>query len=221
MHRQGNAFTQSSGSEPFARRTFIAASCCSSSASFFSRSPISSSRGLGWSSPTLGAGPIIPTRIVTRETKPGTQRWRITVQTPSGDASSAGLLVYAVLRSLPGSLINVKLFRRAGIDNLAVRSVPSGCRHAASGSFLETVLPMNFTLPAAAKLRRAYAMMLGAQFFFATMSVCGRAAGERSDWRIAALARAWLVFAFAYVVAKIAGAQLTWRGTPTLWVRSI
>ena len=80
---------------------------------------------------------------------------------------------------------------------------------------------MNYSPLAAQKLRRAYAMMLGAQFFFATMSVCGRAAGERSDWRVAALARAWLVFAFAYVVAKVAGAQLTWRGTPTLWVRSV
>ena len=80
---------------------------------------------------------------------------------------------------------------------------------------------MKFSPSSALKLRRAYAMMLGAQFFFATMSVFGRAAGERSDWRVAALARAWLVFAFAFVVAKVAGAQLTWRGTPTLWVRSI
>jgi drug/metabolite transporter (DMT)-like permease len=80
---------------------------------------------------------------------------------------------------------------------------------------------MDLSHQAALRHRRAYLMMFGASFFFATMAVCGREAGRQSDWRIAAVARAALVFLFALVVAKVARSQITWRGTRLLWIRSL
>ncbi|MFL5339108.1 MAG: DMT family transporter [Gemmataceae bacterium] len=70
--------------------------------------------------------------------------------------------------------------------------------------------------------RRAYVMMLVSAVSFAAMSECARAAGQGiGDWRIAAVARGGVVLMFALAVARVRGTRLTWRGSPTLWVRSI
>ena len=54
------------------------------------------------------------------------------------------------------------------------------------------------------------------------MSECARAAGQGvGDWRITAVARGSTVLVFALVVARLSGARLTWRGSATLWLRSL
>src|SRR5262245_21628855 len=70
-------------------------------------------------------------------------------------------------------------------------------------------------------VRGAYLMMLASSVCFAVMSACSHAAGERSDWRLTALARAGLVFLFALFVAKVSRVPLVWSGPRTLWVRSL
>jgi drug/metabolite transporter (DMT)-like permease len=70
-------------------------------------------------------------------------------------------------------------------------------------------------------VRVAYLMMLASSLSFAGMSACSHAAGERSDWRLAAVARAGLVFLFTAALARARGVALHWRGTRTLWIRSI
>jgi drug/metabolite transporter (DMT)-like permease len=70
-------------------------------------------------------------------------------------------------------------------------------------------------------VRAAYLMMLTSSLLFAIMSACSHAAGERSDWRLTALARAGLVFVFSLVIAKANRVRLVWRRPGTLWVRSL
>ena len=69
---------------------------------------------------------------------------------------------------------------------------------------------------------KAYLWMLFGTFNFATMGALSHSlALGRSDWRLVALARAALMLLFAVPIAMAAGAKLTLRGCPTLWVRSI
>jgi drug/metabolite transporter (DMT)-like permease len=77
------------------------------------------------------------------------------------------------------------------------------------------------TAPRRHSTRSAYLMMLGSSFLFACMSACSHAAGERCDWRLTALARAGLVLLFSVIVSRAARVPLVWRGTGTLWVRSL
>ena len=75
--------------------------------------------------------------------------------------------------------------------------------------------------PTRHSVRAAYFMMLASSFCFATMSACSRAAGDRADWRITAFSRAWLVFLMTWLIARLTGVRLVWRGPGTLWLRSI
>src|SRR6266851_6967701 len=124
----------------------------------------------------------------------------------------------------PGSLVSGRLTTRAtnryGSSRPKAEATGCACGEPPNGTE-SAILPMKVPSPSTIGFRRAYVMMLAAQFFFATVAVCGREAGQQSDWRIATLARSWLVLALAVAVARVAGAQLTVRGTPTLWVRSL
>lgn len=70
-------------------------------------------------------------------------------------------------------------------------------------------------------VRSAYLLMLGSSFLFALMVACTHAAGERCDWRLPAITRAALVLVLAITVARLQAVRLIWRGTRTLWLRSI
>lgn len=64
-------------------------------------------------------------------------------------------------------------------------------------------------------------MMLASSFCFAAMSACSHAAGERGDWRFPALSRATLVLVITATIARLRGVDLVWKGSRTLWMRSI
>src|SRR5713226_1571210 len=104
----------------------------------------------------------------------------------------------------PGSLVSGRLTTRA--TNRYGRSRPkaeaTGCACGEPPNGRESAIPpMKVPSPSTIGFHRAYVMMLAAQFFFATMAVCGREAGQQSDWRIAAVARAVLVLVFSIIVA--------------------
>jgi drug/metabolite transporter (DMT)-like permease len=63
-------------------------------------------------------------------------------------------------------------------------------------------------------------MLLGS-FSFAVMATLSHELGTMCDWRLTALARAGLAFVFAAVIAQAAGIHLVFRGSTTLWVRSL
>lgn len=63
--------------------------------------------------------------------------------------------------------------------------------------------------------------MLGGCFSFAWMGVFAHRLGETSDWRLAALARSFLVLVFAACLAWRAGARLVFWRPSVLWMRSL
>jgi drug/metabolite transporter (DMT)-like permease len=72
-----------------------------------------------------------------------------------------------------------------------------------------------------AHTRTAYFHMLWASLAFAFMAAFSHWAGERCDWQIVVIARAAVAFFFALLIAKASGVRLVWRGSRTLWVRSL
>jgi drug/metabolite transporter (DMT)-like permease len=63
--------------------------------------------------------------------------------------------------------------------------------------------------------------MLWASLAFAVMAAFSHWAGERCDWQLVVIARAAVAFFFALLIAKAGGVRLVWRGSRTLWVRSL
>ncbi len=69
--------------------------------------------------------------------------------------------------------------------------------------------------------KSSYLHMLWASLAFAVMAALSHLAGESCDWQLIVVARAVVAFFFAAVIAKASGVKLVWRGSATLWVRSI
>jgi drug/metabolite transporter (DMT)-like permease len=69
--------------------------------------------------------------------------------------------------------------------------------------------------------RAAAFHMLWASLAFAVMAAFSHWAGERCDWQLVVIARAAVAFFFALLIAKVGGVRLVWRGSRTLWVRSL
>src|SRR4030095_2461290 len=69
--------------------------------------------------------------------------------------------------------------------------------------------------------RTSYLHMLGASLAFAVMAALSRRAGESCDWQLVVVARAVVAFFFAAIIAKAGRVKLVWRGSATLWVRSV
>jgi drug/metabolite transporter (DMT)-like permease len=69
--------------------------------------------------------------------------------------------------------------------------------------------------------RAAAFHMLWASLAFAVMAAFSHWAGERCDWQLVVIARAAVAFFFALLIAKAGGVRLVWRGSRTLWVRSL
>jgi drug/metabolite transporter (DMT)-like permease len=69
--------------------------------------------------------------------------------------------------------------------------------------------------------KTSYLHMLGASLAFAVMAAFSRRAGESCDWQLVVVARAVLAFFFAAIIAKAGRVKLVWRGSATLWVRSV
>jgi drug/metabolite transporter (DMT)-like permease len=63
--------------------------------------------------------------------------------------------------------------------------------------------------------------MLWASVAFAIMAAVTHWAGERSDWQLVAVSRAFIAFFFSLVIAIASGVKLVIRGPKTLWVRSL
>jgi len=69
--------------------------------------------------------------------------------------------------------------------------------------------------------KTSYLHMLGASLAFAVMAAFSRRAGELCDWQLVVVARAVVAFFFAAIIAKAGRVKLVWRGSATLWVRSV
>jgi drug/metabolite transporter (DMT)-like permease len=69
--------------------------------------------------------------------------------------------------------------------------------------------------------KTSYLHMLGASLAFAVMAAFSRRAGESCDWQLVVVARAVVAFFFAAIIAKAGRVNLVWRGSSTLWVRSV
>lgn len=67
----------------------------------------------------------------------------------------------------------------------------------------------------------AYVWMLIGAVAFAVMGILTHAAGENADWRVIATVRTCLAFLFAALISRAYGTRLVFRGTPTLWMRSL
>ena len=63
--------------------------------------------------------------------------------------------------------------------------------------------------------------MLWASFAFAVMAALSHAVGARCDWHLVVVARAVGAFGFAWLIAQASGVKLVWRGSATLWMRSL
>ncbi len=63
--------------------------------------------------------------------------------------------------------------------------------------------------------------MLWASFAFALMAAISHWAGESCDWQLVVFARAFVALIFAVAIARMSGVKLVWRGSATLWMRSI
>jgi drug/metabolite transporter (DMT)-like permease len=66
-----------------------------------------------------------------------------------------------------------------------------------------------------------YVWMLLGSFSFAVMAMMSHQLGSLCDWRITALARSGLAFAFAAALAPAVGSRLVFRRPCILWVRSL
>jgi drug/metabolite transporter (DMT)-like permease len=69
--------------------------------------------------------------------------------------------------------------------------------------------------------KTSYLHMLWASLAFAVMAAFSHRAGEYCDWQLVAVARAAGAFFFAAIIAKAGHVKLVWRGSRTLWVRSV
>src|SRR5215475_1872838 len=69
--------------------------------------------------------------------------------------------------------------------------------------------------------KTSYLHMLWASLAFAVMAAFSHWAGESCDWRLVVVARAVVAFFFAAIIAKAGRVKLVWRGSATLWVRSV
>jgi drug/metabolite transporter (DMT)-like permease len=69
--------------------------------------------------------------------------------------------------------------------------------------------------------KTSYLHMLWASLAFAVMAAFSHRAGESCDWQLVVLARAVVAFFFAVIIAKASRVKLVWRGSATLWVRSV
>jgi drug/metabolite transporter (DMT)-like permease len=63
--------------------------------------------------------------------------------------------------------------------------------------------------------------MFWASVAFAIMAAVTHWAGERCDWQLVAVSRAFIAFFFSLVIAIASGVKLVIRGPKTLWVRSL
>lgn len=66
-----------------------------------------------------------------------------------------------------------------------------------------------------------YLWMLCGCFSFAWMSQFAHSLRDNCDWRVVALARSALAFAFALALARLSGAELVFWRPPVLWLRSV
>jgi drug/metabolite transporter (DMT)-like permease len=69
--------------------------------------------------------------------------------------------------------------------------------------------------------KTSYLHMLWASLAFAVMAALSHRAGESCDWQLVVVARAVVAFFFAAIIAKAGRVKLVWRGSATLWVRSV
>src|SRR5262245_44496339 len=69
--------------------------------------------------------------------------------------------------------------------------------------------------------KTSYLHMLWASLAFAVMAAFSQRAGESCDWQLVVVARAVVAFFFAVIIARAGRVKLVWRGSPTLWVRSV
>lgn len=69
--------------------------------------------------------------------------------------------------------------------------------------------------------KTSYFHMLWASLAFALMAAFSHWAGESCDWQLVVVARAVVAFFFAALITKASGVRLVWRGSRTLWVRSV
>ena len=66
-----------------------------------------------------------------------------------------------------------------------------------------------------------YVWMLFGAFSFALMAVCAHGLKEHCDWQVIALARSLIPLTLAAGLSWMAGVQLVFLGSPSLWLRSI
>jgi drug/metabolite transporter (DMT)-like permease len=71
------------------------------------------------------------------------------------------------------------------------------------------------------KLDRASVWMIGGAFLLATMGALSHSIGQRCDWYIIALFRAFMMLVTATILVKSSGADLVFWKPRTLWVRSL
>ena len=69
--------------------------------------------------------------------------------------------------------------------------------------------------------KTSYLHMLWASLAFAVMAAFSHRAGESCDWQLVVVARAVVAFFFAVIIARAGRVKLVWRGSATLWVRSV
>jgi drug/metabolite transporter (DMT)-like permease len=69
--------------------------------------------------------------------------------------------------------------------------------------------------------RSAYFHMLWASLAFAVMAAVSRWASDLCDWHMVVVARAAVACFFAILIAKAGSVKLIWRGSATLWMRSL
>src|SRR5262245_66674916 len=69
--------------------------------------------------------------------------------------------------------------------------------------------------------KTSYLHMLWASLAFAVMAAFSHRAGESCDWQLVVVARAVVAFFFAAIIAIAGRVKLVWRGSATLWVRSV
>jgi drug/metabolite transporter (DMT)-like permease len=68
---------------------------------------------------------------------------------------------------------------------------------------------------------KPYVWMLCGCFWFSLMAISANSLSKDCDWQVIAVCRSALATIFAIMIAKSTGVKLTWKGTPTLWLRSI
>jgi len=69
--------------------------------------------------------------------------------------------------------------------------------------------------------KTSYLHMLWASLAFAVMAAFSHRAAESCDWQLVVVARAVVAFFFAAVIARASRVKLVWRGSATLWLRSV